>query len=581
MSGQPYRNALDIAKFRNEYLSTLALQAQINDQNLQANKIFQRTGAPTQPTDTRTTSEKLADLLNLRIKIRSDLSNIMSGDDAQRVSENLDENEIRFLAQQLPTIIADLKPKFSLGVPSDIFNQYLQRYMQKYQETQGVEYGLQQQTGQQILANQDLILRNTADKTDIDNIQRAVYNLGLQNTALGKQLTVNLNQIQDVLDILPDTFDAINQSNNSILKVKMLESINGIVNELPTKQQLVILLNQLSLAQEKRDVVTTETILKRIAELTNYSGDIQEEIRILKNQIKSSELPVATAEPLEMSSSSSSSASFITVPYAGTNYTYIPPEYLDTMKKSSKYAGINLEDYVRAMYKINELDTLIIFRKKTIDTVTGLSKDKLVKALKDNNDTVLKIWTNQPQVKVSSSGKGVSLKPHKMKGKGISIDLNSGILPSSTYVPFGRYLINKSKLNDGIIMIKHNCGAFIPDIQTKRVSPKLLVIFKKISGGTIPSFDDYEQLNNEEREYLAFVSKRSNLADKLNVPSPHKTQDEQLINQFEIMRGQILAGNDSKELLKKFKRVLVQMSEKELIPKQQLRDILLEIIKVE
>ena len=148
MSGQPYRNALDIAKFRNEYLSTLALQAHINDQNLQANKIFQRTGAPTQPTDTRTTSEKLADLLNLRIKIRSDLSNIMSGDDAQRVSENLDENEIRFLAQQLPTIIADLKPKFSLGVPSDIFNQYLQRYMQKYQETQGVEYGLQQQTGQ-------------------------------------------------------------------------------------------------------------------------------------------------------------------------------------------------------------------------------------------------------------------------------------------------------------------------------------------------------------------------------------------------------------------------------------------------
>ncbi len=126
MSGQPYKNPLDVAKFRNEYLANLALEVKNNDLNLQANKVYIRTGAPSQPTDTRTTSEKLADLYRLRIDIRSKLGEIMSGDNAQKVVDGLDENEARFLAQQIGTIVADLKPKFALGVPADVFNPYFQ-----------------------------------------------------------------------------------------------------------------------------------------------------------------------------------------------------------------------------------------------------------------------------------------------------------------------------------------------------------------------------------------------------------------------------------------------------------------------
>ncbi len=96
-----------------------------------------------------------------------------------------------------------------------------------------------------------------------------------------------------------------------------------------------------------------------------------------------------------------------------------------------------------------------------------------------------------------------------------------------------------------------------------------------------PTASDYEKLDDDEREYLQFVAKKSNLADKLQVPSPKKDKTEQLVNQFEIMRGQIIAGNDSRELLKKFKTILIELAERDLIPKGQMKDILIEIMKSE
>jgi len=159
------------------------------------------------------------------------------------------------------------------------------------------------------------------------------------------------------------------------------------------------------------------------------------------------------------------------------------------------------------------------------------------------------------------------------------VDYSSGMLPSANYIPFGNYLINRKKLEEGIVMIKRPSGQFMGDLRTKRVSPNVLTIFKKISGGQLPTFNDYEKLDDDEREYLQFVAKKSNLLDKLQVPSPKKDKTEQLINQFEIMRGQIIAGNDSKDMLKKFKSIIIELSERDLLPKGQVRDLLLEIMK--
>lgn len=570
MSGFPYKNALDITKFRNEYLANLALQAQINDMNLQANKVYIRTGAPTQPTDTRTASEKLADLYRLRIEVRSKLGQIMTGDDANKVAESLDDNEARFLFQQLDTIVADLKPKYAQGVPADVFKQYLQRYMEKYEVTKGVDFGLQQSLGQEL---QQMINANMISANDISQIKDSLRSIGVSNSVLGKKIDRNLAELKNAIDKSNEAFSIINDTNNPILKDEILKDITELVQDMPTSGQIQRLLSELETAQTKRDIVLTREILQRINELTEYSGNMEDEMALLSKKIdevsKEGKLPTPQKE-----SSKVSYDEYI------KSYTYIPADALDTYPRTSSRFKLNLVDYLEAMRLRTKNSLFDKLKVKNTDRT-----DILISKLREQDALVQQIWDD-----IVMSGKGLPVeigkKVGRMKGKGLktmktldNVDYSSGMLPSANYIPFGNYLINRKKLEEGIVMIKRPSGQFMGDLRTKRVSPNVLTIFKKISGGQLPTFNDYEKLDDDEREYLQFVAKKSNLLDKLQVPSPKKDKTEQLINQFEIMRGQIIAGNDSKDMLKKFKSIIIELSERDLLPKGQVRDLLLEIMK--
>lgn len=563
MSGLPNKTVQDMARNRKEYLDTLALRAKIDDYNLQGNKLYTRTGTlPVQPTDTRTTSEKLSDLYGIRTQIRSELLDLMSGDEAQKVVQSLDDNEATFLASMLPTIKDDLKPKFSLGVPSAVFIPYLQKMMKKFIDTKGIDYPLQQ---------------TLADGTDLGRVLTDIKQIGLDNTALGKSIKSNIETIEAMLDYLPEMLTIVKNETNSILKDELTKSINDIVEEFPSKSDITNQLIQLDTAIARRDIMTAQTVLQKINELTTYAGDLNEQLLILKRQMEESsgfgpeavkaEQPIsAIAEPVR------------SVQQDGLSYSYTPVSQLSEFLKIPSQKTPNkrsLYNYFRAMRQINPTLTDSIGIRPTQD------KNTIIQKLTENDSTVRQIWSGSAEEK-PVTGSGMN---NRMSGKGLKkqmkVDMKGGMLPNSKYVPFGNYLINQQGLEDGILQIKRHSGQFITDIKTKRISNNLTNVFKKITGGEIPSFNDYEKLDDDEREYLQFVARRSNLLDKLKVPTPKKDKTEQLINQFEIMRGQVLAGNDSKDMLKKFKEIIIEMSERKLIPRSQVTDLLLEIAKFE
>jgi hypothetical protein len=577
MSGQPVNSPLDIKTFRQAYMRTLELQAANDKLNLDANMTYKKTGAPSAPEDTRTTTEKLSDLYRIRVQVRSALSEIMDGDNAQRVVESLDDNEARFLAQQVGTIIADLKPKYALGVPSEVFIPYLQKYMQKTAETQGVEYGLQQDTGKQLVATQNLILENMASGAELSVISQAIKNLGLQNTALGREINVNLKNISDTIDFLPETFNTINEANNSVMKTQLLRNITDLVKDLPTKDIMQRLIVDLDRATQQRDLTSIETIMRQIAQITSYQGDLAEELRVARAQREElQQLGGAKAEPSSIPEAMpvTPSGAFGFIPFKGGSFTYIQPSILEGMKK------IEIQNYIEAMRTKNASLVGKQGLNLTKSQVSqGFTKPRLIEALTAGDDVVRSIFSETIPSATVVSGRG-------MKGCGVSrtnlkIDMTAGMPASNPYVPFGKYFINRSRLSDGIVMMKRGNGMPVCDFKTKRVSPNLLVVFKKIAGGNMPSFSELEKLDDDEREYLKFVSRKSSLTDKLEVPSPKKDKNETLINQFEIMRGELCSGNDSKDLIKKFKKVIVEMVDKELLPKQQARDILIELARIE
>ena len=123
--------------------------------------IYKKTGeVPSQMTDNRTTAKKLEDIERLKIDVRSELSEIADGDNANEIVQNLNPQQLQFLAQHIKEIVADIKPKYKYGVPAVIFNDYLDAYILRAQQTNEVNNGLQQAAGANILLGIQQILGN-------------------------------------------------------------------------------------------------------------------------------------------------------------------------------------------------------------------------------------------------------------------------------------------------------------------------------------------------------------------------------------------------------------------------------------
>lgn len=100
---------------------------------------------------------------------------------------------------------------------------------------------------------------------------------------------------------------------------------------------------------------------------------------------------------------------------------------------------------------------------------------------------------------------------------------------------------------------------------------------RTIVGNGQPQYNEIEKLTDDEKKYLYKISKTTNILNKLSIPTPNKDDDEKDINQFEIYKGELLNGNDSSELIKKFKLLIVKMVKRDLLPKGQANEILMDM----
>jgi len=187
-----------------------------------------------------------------------------------------------------------------------------------------------------------------------------------------------------------------------------------------------------------------------------------------------------------------------------------------------------------------------------------------------------------------ASGNGLKKRRGRPKGSGVGpkkfedkIDHTKGIQPVKKYHPFGKYFVNSHKLNNGnVLSIKSKSGTNIREYPSRTVSPYLGNVIKTIIGGGVPSWNDMEKLSEDEKDYLYKVSKRAEFADKISIPTPSKDKMEKDIHEFEVCKGEIMAGNDSKELIKKFKLLIIKLSKNGTIPKREATEVMQELLEL-
>jgi hypothetical protein len=173
---------------------------------------------------------------------------------------------------------------------------------------------------------------------------------------------------------------------------------------------------------------------------------------------------------------------------------------------------------------------------------------------------------------------GRAILGYGLSRKNVAVDMTRGIQNTMpTYVPFGRYIINPSKLSRGVLEVKTLNGGKLNKYPTKEISPTLTKIMKRILDDRMPDEYDFKEMDLEDQNYLFDLAKDAKINERLNIPTPKLSKDGEEMNRFEILKGQIISGNDNREMVKEFKTMLLKLSNEGRVKKAEAREILMDL----
>ena len=636
MSGQPLNNPSDNNKFRQQYLANLALRAKLDDKDLQANKIFIKTGqTPSQPTDTRTTAEKYADVERMKIDVRQGLSAIMDGAGADSVVNSLDAPQLSFLVAQMPNIVNIIKPRYAYGITAPLFLPFFAKYMEKEMRNIGVEDALQQATGNAILLGTQMIL-GMINQADLVAIRQRIDVFGRGNRAV-EAIRRDLDTLQGIIPT-PLTLQALRGIANPITRAEIQQDLNGAMRDLPSMGIINMNLEALEVARQARDGRQQERLLEQLHQMLATQKSSEERMKMVQREIDEAKGKGAEDEDYQQRLEAYTQAKRrgatqyiprIEPPPSGLkNAPLGSPEHMYSRKAPVEFKLLSPDEFnliERKPQMLNYLDKVMDMDKDefrhlgmTEDGNTRLSIADLMKMYADNFRTIRDIhnfhqpsapdiyhmqqgmplaewehsrmplaeWEHSrrlmpPSRSASTDRESVSRSnTPRGKGFGIHIDNSAGIKAGARYVPFGKYVIHNHKLLDDIVSIRRPKGSSITGFPTHRQSTKVGHIVRKIVAGGHPTFDELNELGEDDKNYLHKLVKSANIGDKISVPSPNRDQMDSDCNTFNIMKGEIMSGNDSVEYIKKFKILLVKMTNNGLIPRSQSQDILMELVSM-
>jgi hypothetical protein len=145
--------------------------------------------------------------------------------------------------------------------------------------------------------------------------------------------------------------------------------------------------------------------------------------------------------------------------------------------------------------------------------------------------------------------------------------------PMNKFLPFGKYQIDLKKLKGGKLQFRSQKGYFVKGLDNKQLTPNMKIIIDKFISGQNIDYEDVNRLNDNEKNYLSQIAEKCDIDDRLKIPSPQLTQIQSDINKFNIYRGQIVSGQDNKEMIKEFKLLLLKLSNSGHIDKKESNEV--------
>jgi hypothetical protein len=566
----PCLKPTDADKYRQQYISSLALAASNNQKNLNANLIFKQTGqSPSQPTDFRTTTEKSFDTDGMRREVRSFIASagFCNTSNANEVAQLLTPEELGFVIQYKLFISTDFKGR---GVPAEVFLNYLRKLKQKIDQTMGVDYGLQQDTGKDILIGQQQILGALPNEATFRSIQTAL-------TSLRQSGNRNIDRLIEAIDdnmeamgaVIPSAEDFQNMSRlPPSYQADLQVMLDRALANVPTRMFIQYELDALATAMNERDAQRIQSVLTKLEDILNMDYAIRADGEEIKQLI------IQGLAELKQGGAPAQATPGGEEPVAEAEVMEAPPTPLRGVADASSQEHISAGTW--SHYNLAAKKSFMLRQKaqnrfqtdKTDGQINGMRKPQI--------DALHAEYLQQ---RGSQGGSGLSgrgfVKKARIRNHEKAGQVEGVAKKPASYIPFGRYLVNKHKLNDNILMLHRKSGGAVKDFPTQRVSGNMALILKNIGAGIYPHIDHITGLGLKDQEHLHRILNLSRI-DGVPVPTP-KTDDKKEMDRFDILKGEISAGNDNKTLVKEFKVLLLRFIQKGRIPRREGQEILTDL----
>lgn len=142
---------------------------------------------------------------------------------------------------------------------------------------------------------------------------------------------------------------------------------------------------------------------------------------------------------------------------------------------------------------------------------------------------------------------------------------------------FGKYRVNIPKLKENVLSISTLKKSHV---KTNLVGDKVKDILLDYKDHGKFNISLYNELEKEQKLILDQLLKQSGMDDHLGI----RIKDDELprlIDRYELLRGQVLSGNDALEIRKELRNVVLRLVKLNKLPMKQSYELLLELCLLE
>jgi hypothetical protein len=168
----------------------------------------------------------------------------------------------------------------------------------------------------------------------------------------------------------------------------------------------------------------------------------------------------------------------------------------------------------------------------------------------------------------------------KILGKmGKGIQSNDEVKEYGRYRAFGKYMIHVPSLKKSMINVKYPSLVSVATIPQKYVSKDFINMLDELLNTNIFNKSKFNKLDEDEQNYFRFLADKCDfdLAIGMGVGETMTSREKEEYDRFEVLRGSVIAGNNSPEVLKELQQYIIKFINQKRLPRQQGHDLLYEM----